>query len=111
MNWVILIVNLLPVVIQAIPSIPSAIKTVITDIVASLGAVANSGVIQAPNASNILIALSAVIAALKAEPNIPPDVLNLIAALDRAAQAALAADQLAQVKVDPTQLQPIAPIV
>jgi hypothetical protein len=110
MNWITLITSLLPVVVSAIPSISAEIKKIITDIASSLGAVAASGVIQTQNVSTILLALSGVIAALKSEPAIPAAVLQLIDALDRAAQAALAADQQAQVSVDPGLLHPITPI-
>ena len=110
MNWIALITSLLPVVVGAIPSISAEIKSIITDISNSLGAIASSGVVQTQNPSTILLALSGVLAALKSEPEIPPAVLNLIGALDRAAQAALTADAAAQKLVDPTQLQPITPI-
>ncbi len=111
MNTIItLILALLPVAADAIPGLSAAVKQVIKDVTASLAAIAGSGVIQAQNASTILLALSGVIAALKSEPNIPPAVLQLIDALDRAAQAALAADQVAQQGVDPTKLQPITPL-
>jgi hypothetical protein len=105
-----LITALLPVISNAIPSISAEFKTIIADISASLGAVFSSGVIQTQNASTVLLALSGVIAALKAEPAIPPAVLGLLGALDRAAQAALAADQQAQVVVDPGTLHPITPV-
>ncbi len=110
MNWITLLVALLPVAVSAIPSIPGNIKQIITDITSSLGAIAASGVVQGPSVSNVLLALSGVIVALKAEPNIPSDVLTLIDALDRAAQAAMAADQVAQQKVDPSLVQPISPV-
>ncbi len=110
MNIVLLITSLLPVAASAIPGLSSTVKQIITDIAQSLGAMAASGVLQAQNVSTVLAALAGVIAALKAEPNIPPDVLNLISALERAAAAALAADQAAQQKVDPGTLQPIAPV-
>ena len=110
MNWITLITTLLPVAISGIGSLSAGVKQIINDILASLGAVAASGAIDAPSVSSVLLALSGVIAALKAEPNIPVATLNLIDALDRAAQAALAADAQAQKLVDPTQLHPIAPI-
>jgi hypothetical protein len=110
MNWVTLLVTLLPVVVQEIPALSAGVKQIITDIATSLGAVAASGALQGPSVSNVLLALSGVIAALRAEPNIPPAILNLIDAMDRAAQAGLAADKIAQQKVDPTLLQPITPI-
>ena len=110
MNIIAILLNILPVVAEAIPGINSTIKQVITDVVGSLGAVVSSGALSNANPTTILNAISGVTAALKSEPNIPPSVLNLIAALDRAAQAALAADQQAQQKVDPTTLKPIEPL-
>ena len=105
-----LITALLPVVTNNIPSLSTGIKQIINDIMGAVSAVSASGALQTQNPSTILLALSGVIAALKAEPNIPGPVLDLIGALDRAAQAALVADKQAQVVVDPTQLQPIAPL-
>lgn len=110
MNFALLIASLLPVVLGGIPSIPSEVKQIVTDITASLRAVLTSGVTSNVNPTTVLQALAGVIAALKAEPNIPPDILDLIGALDRAAQAGLAADAAAQQKVDPTVLQPITPV-
>ena len=110
MNWIGLITSLLPVVVQAIPSLTAGVKQIITDIAVSLGAISASGVVQGPSTSSILLALSGVIAALKAEPNVPTNVLNLINALDLAAQAALSADTAAQQTVNPGTLQPITPI-
>ena len=110
MNWVTLIASLLPVAAAAIPSLSAEVKQIIIDVAGSLSAISASGVLQGPSASSALVALSGVIAALKSEPNIPPSVLQLIDALDRAAQAALAADKQAQQVVDPTVLQPITPI-
>jgi len=109
-NWVTLITALLPVAVSAIPSLSAAVKEIIIDISTSLGAVSASGVLTAPSASSALVALSGVIAALKAQPGIPAATLQLIDALDRAAQAGLAADQVAQQGVDPTKVQPIAPL-
>jgi hypothetical protein len=110
MNIILLITSLLPVVASAIPGLSATIKQIIADVSKSIGAVASSGVLQAQNVSTVLAALAGVIAALKAEPNIPPAILDLIGALERAAAAALAADQAAQQKIDPTTLQPITPL-
>ena len=110
MSWITLITSLLPVVVQAIPSLTAEVKQIIIDIAGSLGAIATSGVVQGPSVSTILVALSGVIASLQSEPNLSPAVLQLMAALTRAAQAALVADAEAQTKVDPTTLHPITPI-
>lgn len=110
MNWVMLLTSLLPVVIQGVPSIAAETKQILLDITNSVHAVATSGVLQAQNTTTVLTALAGVIAALKAEPNIPQPILDLIGSLDRAAQAALAADAAAQKLVDPTVLQPIQPV-
>jgi hypothetical protein len=105
-----LITSLLPAIVNNIPSLTAGIKSIVTDISSSISAIAGSGVITNTNPSTILVALQGVVVALQAEPNIPPAVLSLIGALDRAAQAALVADAQAQVKVDPTTLHPITPV-
>jgi len=105
-----LISSLLPVVANNIPSLSAEIKSIISDIAGSVSAIAASGALTTTNPSTVLVALQGVITALKSEPNIPANTLALIGALDRAAQAALAADATAQTKVDPTTLQPIAPV-
>lgn len=110
MTWINLILTLLPVAVGAIPSLGAEMKQIIGDVAGSLSALVASGVIQQTNASTVLNALAGVLAALQAEPNIPPETLKLIQALTRAAQAATAADTAAQQKVDPTTLQPITPI-
>jgi hypothetical protein len=110
MSIALLIASLLSGVIQGIPQISALWKQIVADIDASLSAVVASGVTTTVNPSTILQALAGVIAALKADPNLPADKLALIAALESAAVAALAADQAAQQKVDPGTLQPITPL-
>lgn len=90
--------------------ISSTIKQIITDIYTSFSAIVSSGVTTTLNPTTVLAALAGVLAALKADPNLPADKLSLIVALESAAAAALVADQAAQQKVDPTTLQPIAPL-
>ena len=105
-----LIASLLSGVVQNIPQISSTIKGIIADIYNSLSAVVASGVTTNLNPSIVLASLAGVIAALQAEPNIPQPVLAIIAGLDDAVAAALAADKQAQVVVDPTQLKPVEPL-
>lgn len=107
MNLAWLLVSLSAGIIQGIPGISATIKQVISNISASLSAVASSGVTTNLNASTVLAALAGVIVALKADPNLPADKLSVIAGLEDAITAALAADAQAQKLVDPTQLKPI----
>lgn len=110
MGIVQLILAFLPIAIQSIPTISQEVKQIIADITSSAGKVIGSGAIKNPTPSTILVALAGVIQVLKGEPNLPQPTLDLLAALDRAAQAGLLADQEAQQKVDPTTLKPIDPL-
>lgn len=110
MALALLIASLLASVVQGIPQISPQIKQIVLDIYNALSGVINSGVTTTLNPSTILAALSGVIAALKSDPSLPQDKLALVAALESAAAAALAADQIAQQKVDPSQLHPIPPL-
>lgn len=105
-----LIASLLAAVIQGVPQISAEIKSIITAISTSLSAVVSSGVTSTVNPATVLAALAGVITALKAIPNLPQATLQVILDLESAAGAALAADQQAQQKVDPSQLQPITPV-
>jgi hypothetical protein len=105
-----LIASLLASVVQGIPQISPQIKQIVLDIYNALSGVISSGATTTLNPATILAALASVIAALKADPNLPQDKLALIAAIESAAAAALAADQLAQQKVDPSTLHPITPL-
>lgn len=105
-----LIASLLAAVVQGIPQISAEIKSIVSAISSSLGAVVASGVTSVVNPNTVLAALAGVITALKAVPNLPQTTLQVILDLEAATTAALAADQQAQQKVDPTQLNPIAPV-
>jgi hypothetical protein len=105
-----LIASLLAAVIQGVPQISAQIKAIILAISSSLGAVVASGVTSSVNPNTVLAALAGVITALKALPNLPQATLQVILDLEASTVAALAADQVAQQKVDPTQLLPITPV-
>lgn len=105
-----LIASLLAAVIQGVPQISAEIKSIIMAISTSLGAVVASGVTSAVNPNTVLAALAGVITALKSVPGLPTATLQVIVDLESATAAALAADQVAQQKVDPAQLAPIAPV-
>jgi len=62
------------------------------------------------NPATILVAIGGVIAALQSDPNLPQNVLGKVQSLNKAAQAALAADATAQQRVDPSTLKRIEPI-
>jgi ABC-type siderophore export system fused ATPase/permease subunit len=110
MSFALLIASLLAGITQNIPQISASIKGIIADIYGSLSAIVSSGVTSNLNPASFLLALSGVIATLKAEPNIPPLVLQMVGGLDDALQAAVAADKVAQLGVDPTQLNPVEPL-
>lgn len=110
MNTVVLIASLLGGVVQGIPQISTEIKSIIAGIVGSLSAVVSSGVTTGISPTTVLTALSGVITALQSVQGLSPTTLQAIKDLENAAAAAYAADQQAQQKVDPTQLQPIAPV-
>lgn len=110
MSSFILIASLLAGIVEGIPQVPAYIKSILMGIMGSLSAVSSSGVLSGLNPATFLAALAGVIAALKAVPQIPADKLQLIADLEAALAAALAADKQASIQVDPTQLQPITPL-
>ena len=110
MNLALLIASLVASVVQSTPQISSTIKQIVMDIYNSLSAVVASGATDNPDAGTVLKALAGVIAALKADPNLPADKLALVGALESAAAAALAADTAAQKVVDPSTLKPIEPL-
>lgn len=105
-----LIASLLAGIVQGVPQISAEIKSIVLAISTSLGAVVSSGVTAGINPTTILAALAGVITALKAIPGLPAATLQAILDLESATAAALSADQTAQQKVDPTQLQPITPV-
>lgn len=110
MNLALLIASLAASIVQSTPQISSTIKQIVTDIYTSFSAVVASGVTTSLNPNTVLAGLAGVLAALKADPNLPADKLAIVQALENAAAAALVADQAAQQKVDPTTLQPITPL-
>ena len=105
-----MIASLLAGVVQGIPQISAEIKGIVAAISGSLSAVLGSGVETFLNPTTVLSALAGIIVALKSVPNIPADKLQLIADLESALVAGMAADKQAKVKVDPTTLQPITPV-
>jgi hypothetical protein len=112
MNIALLISSILSAVVSNDPAIPQQIASTIGGIAAGLTGVLKSGVTTNINASTVLIALSAVISQIKAvDPKLlKPGTVDLIATLDNATVAALAADQEAQAKVDATELHQEAPL-
>jgi hypothetical protein len=105
-----LLLNLLPGLISAIPGISAAIKAIIGDVTSAASAILGSGVISQPSVNTILAAWAGVLAALKAQGNLPPATLNWVTQLEKAVQAALLQDvQLAQ-SVDWSQIKPITPV-
>lgn len=105
-----LIASMAAGIVQGIPGINALTKQIVNDIYQSFSAIVASGVTTTVTPQTVIAAIAGITAALKADPNLPADKLALIAALESAAAAALAADQAAQQKVDPSILQPIAPL-
>lgn len=110
MSFALLIASLLSSVVQNLPQVSASIKSIVAAIFTSLNAVVASGVTTTLDPTTVLAALAGVIATLKAQTNLPAASLAIIAGLDDAIAAALAADTIAKQKVDPTQLQPITPL-
>jgi len=111
MNLALLIASIAASVLQGDPNIPAKISTTISAIASALSALAKSGVTSSISATTVLAAIAGVIAALKATPNLPQHTLDIIADLDAAVVAALAADKFALAgPVDPSQVQPIQPL-
>lgn len=110
MNLALLIASLVATALTTVPGIPAGVGIALNAITSSLGVIIKSGVTTNVSTSVILATLTGVIAELKQQPGLPQNVLNDIQILDNALQAALAADQQAQVKVDPTALHAEKPI-
>jgi len=107
---ILLISSLLAAAVEGVPQIPAPIKTIISGITGSVTAIGASGVTTTLNPATILTALQGVITQLKAIPQLPQTTLSVIAGLDDAIAAALAADTVAQQAVNPALLHPITPI-
>jgi hypothetical protein len=109
------LVSILAGVLKQNPQIPGQVGQVVGDVAASLAAIfaslMGSNQTVTLNPLTIISAIGGVIVALKTDPNLPADVLAKLDSLDRALQAAIIADKLAQTQVDYTQLRPITPIV
>lgn len=111
MSIALLIASIAASVIGQDAAIPAQIKSLVTAISSALTALVKSGVTSSVTPTNVLAALAGVIESIKALPNMPQPTLDVIASLDAAVAAAIAADKLAQAgPVDPTQVQPIQPV-
>ena len=111
MNIVLLIASIASSVLGADANIPADIKNLVTAISSALSALVKSGVTTGPSTSTILAALEGVVLSLKAIPSLPVQTLDIIADIDQAVQAAVAADKLAVAgPVNPANVQPITPV-
>jgi hypothetical protein len=103
-------------VLKSNPQIPAQVGQVVSDISGSVAVLfsnimnSKTGQIQL-SATTMIAAIGGVIVALKQDPSLPKDVLDKLDSLDRALQAALVADKLAQQTVDYSTLHTIAPVV
>ena len=108
------LVQVLTGTLQASPNVPKGIGQIAADAGTSVAAIltaihSGSGEV-ALNPATILAAIGGVIAALQSDPNLPQNVLAKVQSLNKAVQAALAADVTAQQRVDPSTLKRIEPI-
>jgi hypothetical protein len=110
MSLALLLLNLLPGVIGQFPGISTTIKSIIGDITASLGAIFASGVVSQPSVNTALAAWAGVLAALKAQANLPAATLAAISQLEIAVQAALLQDEVLAKSVNWGAINPIAPV-
>ena len=106
-----LIASVVSQVVPSLTGVPKLTTTIAQSITATLSALVKSGVTTTPaTATSILSALSAVVGSLQSVPGLDPRVLSVIADLDIAVQAAVAADKMAQQGVNVDSLQPIQPL-
>ena len=110
MGIAVLLLNLLPGLLSAIPGISSSLKQVITDVSGSATAVLSSGALSTPSVNTVLAAWLGIINALKADPNLPANILSAVAQLEKAVQAALLQDVKAQAAVDWSTIVVIATV-
>lgn len=105
MNWTVILSFLSVFVtgIKADPNLPAAVREGLGDASGALEAIfaglqGNGGTAVTP--STILAILAGIVNSLKADPNLPQNVLNQIGVLDRAVAAAFKADGEAKLAVD-----------
>lgn len=107
MGITVLLLNLLPMVLQAIPGISAKMRQVIDDVAAGTSTVLKSGVLTHPTASTILSAWVGIISTLQSDPTLPIASLAPIQQLGKAVQAALLQDELAARMVDWSLIRPM----
>jgi len=111
MSLALLIASLVSSAIQTIPGLPSEIATAAGSIASVLGVLIKNGVgsgtVTASTQSIVLASLSALVTQLKATGGLSASALADITLLQDALTAAL---NVKITSVDPTQLQPIAPM-
>lgn len=100
MGIAVLLLNLVPGLLKGIPGISAGIQQIIADVTGSASAVLSSGVISGPNVNTVLAAWLGVVNTLKADPNLPTNMLNAVGELEKAISAALMNDVTAQTQVD-----------
>ena len=105
-----LLLNLLPLVLQAIPGISPKLSQIINDVSTGAAGLFSSGAISHPTASTVLAAWVGVLAALQNDPSLPASSLAAVTQLGKAVQAALLQDELAAKQVDWSLILPIAPV-
>lgn len=105
-----IVIGLIPTVLKGIPGISTNVQQLIADITASVAAVLGSGAVTQPNLNTILAAWAGVIAALKADPNLPAASLTAVAELEKIVQAVLVQDAVLAKAIDWTKLLPITPV-
>jgi len=96
----VLLLNLLPMVLQAIPGISAKMTQLISDVASGTSTLLKSGVLTHPTASTILASWVGIISTLQNDPSLPTTSLQAVTQLGKAVQAALLQDELAARMVD-----------
>lgn len=97
-------------VLTASPLVPQALKQGIEDSLAAIGGIVSSGAVSDPSPATIMQAMLNTLTALKADPNLPAEMLDQITNLITIVQQTLAADAQAQTGVDESKLNEIEPL-
>jgi hypothetical protein len=110
MTLAMLLLGLLPGLLKVIPGISDRMQQLIADISGSTAVVLASGVISSPNVNTVLSAWAGIIGVLKLDPKLPANMLNAIAQLEKAVQAALTEDAESAKLVDWSKIVTVATV-
>lgn len=113
-NIIMLVIGIVEPALAGAGVIPTQYQSLVQGILAAITAIkadltGSNGAITV-NAATLLQAVASGFQVMQADGVLSSSVSSLADAFTKAAQAGLAAYEQAQVKVDPTTLQPIAPV-